>query len=99
MHTISESEFGLLLQTNSIRQLKIVQTGERSYKVVVNLSGEHGEWTVVKVRGGIREWASVDRICRSIMLKCHDKVPHISLVPDLQFKPSGELDEPTPTGY
>lgn len=90
MRAITEAEFSIFLQTRAVRLLKVVQTAERKFKVVVNLKVKPGDWTVEKVRGGVREWNRIDRIFDSIYAKCHDKAPNISVILDMQFKPTGE---------
>lgn len=92
MREITEAEFKLFLQTRAVRLLKVVQTAERRFKVVANLSVKPGDWTVVKVRGGVREWTRIDRIFDSIYDKCHDKAPHITVHLDMQFKPTTEVE-------
>lgn len=89
MEQITEAEFSIFLQTNAVRLLKVVQTAERKFKVVANLKMKPGDWTVVKVRGGVREWSRIDRIFDSVAAKCHDRAPSISVFLDMQFKPTG----------
>jgi hypothetical protein len=90
MREITEAEFAIFLQTKAVRLLKVIQTEQKKYKVVVNLTVKPGDWTVAKVRGGVREWIRIDRIFDSIYAKCHDKAPQISVILDLQFKPTEE---------
>lgn len=65
-HTISEKELVNNSLNNAIQSLKIVQTKEGKYQLLITLTWKKGEHILKTQRNKVREWTSLDRLVRHI---------------------------------
>lgn len=64
--TVSERELVNSSLNNAIQSLKIVQTKESKYQLLITLTWKKGEHILKTQRNKTREWTSLDRLVRHI---------------------------------
>jgi hypothetical protein len=91
MRTIREAELVDFIKNGAVQRLRIIETQNGTYQVVINLNWKEGDWNLVTAREHPREWASLDRLARHVRDKYQGVLPPISLT--LNNKPS-EMEFP-----
>lgn len=79
MKAITESGLALLLESQAVKQMHIVQNEEGKYRVIVKLHNQEEELEPVTFRKKTRYWASLDRLTKHIREKYGSHIPNINL--------------------
>lgn len=75
---LSDAKLRMLFGVKAVRELRIVETADRKYRLYVRLAARNDEGVLVTVRGQPREWASLKTLAHHLSTRCRG-VPPIQL--------------------
>ncbi len=83
-YNIEEAELVEFIKTKAVREINIVQSTNKKYRIITKLTWKDGAFLLVSYRKRVREWSTLDTLIRYIRETYKD----ISVPIRLTFVPS-----------